>query len=170
MSNPQTSPMIQLHRRGFLAAPSTLALAPAAIAAGKPDPYAASPFRKLSDGDWRAKLPPASFEVLRHEDTEPPGSSPLLAEHRKGTFHCLGCGLAIFKSEWKFESGTGWPSFYRAIPGAVSSKVDFRIGVARNEYHCAQCLGHQGHVFDDGPKPTGLRYCNNGVATKFVPA
>jgi len=170
MSNPQTSPMIQLHRRGFLAAASTLALAPAAIAAGKPDPYAASPYRKLTDADWRGKLPAASYLVLRREDTERPGSSPLLGEHRKGTFVCLGCDLPLFRSETKYESGTGWPSFFRAIPGAVSSKVDFRIGVARNEYHCAQCLGHQGHVFDDGPKPTGLRYCNNGVALKFVPA
>ena len=158
-----------LSRRRFLMATAIASAAPMAVHAAA-DPYATSPFRKLSDGEWRAKLPPASFEVLRHEDTERPGSSPLLEEHRKGTFHCLGCGLALFKSEWKFESGTGWPSFYTAIPGALAKKVDLKIGVPRNEYHCAQCLGHQGHVFDDGPRPTGLRYCNNGVAIKFVPA
>ena len=162
-----------LSRRRFLMATAIASAAPMAAPLASwaaADPYAASPFRKLSDADWRAKLPPASYEVLRHEDTERPGSSPLLAEHRKGTFHCLGCGLALFKSDWKFESGTGWPSFYTAIPGALGKKVDLKIGVPRNEYHCAQCLGHQGHVFEDGPKPTGLRYCNNGVALKFVPA
>ena len=160
---------MNLDRRTFLMATALASAAPLAARAAA-DPYAASPFRKLSDGDWRTRLPAESYEVLRHEDTERPGSSPLLGEHRKGTFHCLGCGLALFKSEWKFESGTGWPSFYTAIPGALAKKVDLKIGVPRNEYHCAQCLGHQGHVFDDGPKPTGLRYCNNGVAIKFVPA
>jgi peptide-methionine (R)-S-oxide reductase len=160
---------MNLSRRHFLMASALMSAAPMAARAAA-DPYAASAFRKLSDGDWRARLPPASFEVLRHEDTEPPGTSPLLAEHRKGTFNCLGCGLALFKSEWKFESGTGWPSFYTAIPGALAKKIDLKIGVPRNEYHCAQCLGHQGHVFDDGPRPTGLRYCNNGVALKFVAA
>ena len=94
----------------------------------------------------------------------------MLNEHRKGTFACLGCGLPIFKSEWKFESGTGWPSFFTAIPGSLGKKTDLAIGVPRTEYHCAQCLGHHGHVFPDGPKPTGLRYCNNGVALKFIPA
>jgi peptide-methionine (R)-S-oxide reductase len=160
---------MNLSRRTFLMA-SAFATAVPGLALAAADPYAASPFRKLSDGDWRSRLPEASFEVLRHEDTERPGSSPLLAEHRKGTFACLGCGLPLFKSEWKFESGTGWPSFYTAIPGALAKKIDLKIGVPRNEYHCAQCLGHQGHVFDDGPKPTGLRYCNNGVALKFIPA
>jgi peptide-methionine (R)-S-oxide reductase len=158
-----------LSRRHFLMATAFASAVPA-LAKAAADPYAASPYRKYSDGDWRQRLPPASFEVLRHEDTEPPGTSPLLAEHRKGTFHCLGCGLALFKSEWKFESGTGWPSFYTAIPGALAKKTDLKIGVPRTEYHCAQCLGHQGHVFDDGPRPTGLRYCNNGVALKFVAA
>ena len=160
--------MQDISRRGFLMATALATAAPAVALAA--DHYAASPFRKLSDAEWKQRLPAASYEVLRHEDTERPGSSPLLAEHRKGTFVCLGCGLPLFKSEWKFESGTGWPSFYTAIPGALAKKVDLKIGVPRNEYHCAQCLGHQGHVFDDGPRPTGLRYCNNGVAIKFVPA
>ena len=160
--------MQPISRRGFLMATALATAAPAVALAA--DPYAASPFRKLSYAEWKQRLPEASYEVLRHEDTERPGSSPLLNEHRKGTFVCLGCGLPLFKSEWKFESGTGWPSFYTAIPGALAKKIDLKIGVPRNEYHCAQCLGHQGHVFDDGPRPTGLRYCNNGVAIKFVPA
>jgi peptide-methionine (R)-S-oxide reductase len=147
---------------------ATVALLPAVALSA--DKYAASPWRKLSDADWKKRLSPAAYDVLRHEGTEAPGSSPLLNEHRKGAFACAGCGLALFKSDWKFESGTGWPSFYTAIPGALVTKTDYKIVVPRTEYHCAQCLGHQGHVFDDGPKPTGLRYCNDGVALKFVPA
>jgi len=161
--------MPELSRRGFLMATAFAAAVPS-LALAAADPYAASPFRAFSDADWKKRLPDASYEVLRHEDTERPGTSPLLGEHRKGTFVCLGCGLPIFKSEWKFESGTGWPSFYTFIPGSLAKKVDLKIGVPRNEYHCAQCLGHHGHVFDDGPRPTGLRYCNNGVALKFIPA
>ena len=160
-----------LDRRGFLAAVSALALgAPATSLAAAKDAYANSAFRKITDAQWRQRLPQASYLVLRHEDTERPGTSALLKEKRKGTFACLGCDLPLFKSETKYESGTGWPSFYRAIPGAVATKTDYKIGVPRTEYHCAQCLGHQGHVFEDGPRPTGLRYCNNGVALKFIPA
>ena len=158
-------------RRRFLMG-SGLALAAAACAprqAMAADAYASSSWRKLSDADWKKQLPPASYDVLRHEGTERPGTSPLLGEHRKGTFACLGCGLALFKSDWKFESGTGWPSFYTEIAGALGKKNDLAIGIPRTEYHCAQCLGHQGHVFNDGPRPTGLRYCNNGVALKFTP-
>lgn len=154
-------------RRCFLIAVGVALAAPAAARAA--DAYAASAWRKLTEADWRKRLPPASFAVLRQEATERPGTSSLLNEHRKGVFVCLGCGLPLFKSDAKFESGTGWPSFYRAIPDALGTKRDFKIGVARTEYHCAQCLGHQGHVFPDGPRPTGLRYCNNGVALRFVP-
>jgi peptide-methionine (R)-S-oxide reductase len=172
--NPGMSTQIDapVSRRGLLTGAAFVAVAVAvpglALAA---DPYAASPFRKINDGEWKVRLPPKSYDVLRHEGTEPPGSDGvMLNEHRKGTFACLGCGLPIFKSEWKYDSGTGWPSFYTYIPGALAKKMDLAIGVPRTEYHCAQCLGHQGHVFDDGPKPTGLRYCNNGVALKFIPA
>ncbi len=156
-------------RRAVLSAAVSLLSLPSVAAAAR-DPYADSPWRKVGDAEWRKRLPPASYRVLRQEDTERAGTSPLNHEKRKGTFVCLGCDLPLFSSETKFDSGTGWPSFYRALPGAVATKTDYKIGVPRTEYHCARCLGHQGHVFDDGPRPTGLRYCNNGVALRFVPA
>lgn len=144
-----------------------LAAGPALAAA---DPYANSSWRKLTDADWRKRLSPAVYNILREDGTEPPGSSPLLNEHRKGQFVCTGCELPLFKSNWKFESHTGWPSFYDVIPTAVGRKSDHALLEPRVEYHCARCLGHQGHVFRDGPPPTGLRYCNDGLGLKFVPA
>jgi peptide-methionine (R)-S-oxide reductase len=152
----------------FSGAAALLFAVPFAACAAPPDRWAASPWRKTTDGDWRARLPAAAYAVLRHEATERPFSSPLNDEHRQGLFSCLGCGLQLFQSKWKFDSGTGWPSFFQAIPGALATKADFAIGVPRTEYHCTRCLGHQGHRFDDGPAPTGLRYCNNGVALAFI--
>jgi peptide-methionine (R)-S-oxide reductase len=123
-----------------------------------------------TEAEWRRLLTPAQFAVLREEGTERPFSSPLNDEKRKGTFVCAGCELPLFDSRTKYDSGTGWPSFYDFLPGALGTKTDFKLIYPRKEYHCARCGGHQGHVFDDGPKPTGLRYCNNGVALKFIPA
>jgi peptide-methionine (R)-S-oxide reductase len=122
-----------------------------------------------SDTDWKAELTPEQYNVLRHEGTERAGSSPLNQEKRAGVFICAACGQELFSSDTKFESGTGWPSFYDALPGALETKTDFKIIWPRTEYHCSCCGGHQGHVFNDGPDPTGQRYCNNGVALKFIP-
>lgn len=124
----------------------------------------------LGEAEWKRRLTPAQYQVLREEGTERPGSSPLDREKRRGTYHCAGCDLALFVSSMKFDSGTGWPSFFEALPTALGTKTDFKAFVPRTEYHCARCGGHQGHVFDDGPKPTGKRYCNNGVALRFQEA
>lgn len=121
-----------------------------------------------TDAEWRAVLSPLQYAVLRQEATERPYSSPLNDEHRAGTFHCAGCRLALFSSDTKFDSRTGWPSFWEPLAKAVGIKVDKSLGVTREEVHCAQCGGHLGHVFDDGPPPTGKRYCMNGVAMIFV--
>jgi peptide-methionine (R)-S-oxide reductase len=124
---------------------------------------------KLADGEWKKRLSAQAYDVLRHEGTEYPGTSPLNGEHRPGIFVCAGCGLPLFSSDMKFDSGTGWPSFFTTIPGAFQTGTDHKLIVARTEYHCLRCGGHHGHVFDDGPEPTGLRYCNNGVALRFIP-
>jgi peptide-methionine (R)-S-oxide reductase len=123
-----------------------------------------------TDAEWRAQLTPQQYEILRKEGTERPFTSPLLNEHRKGTFACAGCDLPLFSSETKYESGTGWPSFYQPLDNAVAKREDRTFGMLRSEIHCSRCGGHLGHVFDDGPKPTGLRYCMDGFALQFHPA
>jgi len=123
-----------------------------------------------SDAEWKKLLSPAAYEVLRHQDTEAPFTSPLNNEHRKGIFACAGCALELYSSDTKFDSGTGWPSFYRPLPNAVLTGQDNSLFMSRTEVHCRRCGGHLGHVFDDGPRPTGLRYCMNGVAMTFKPA
>ncbi len=124
---------------------------------------------KLSDDTWRKRLDRAQFHILREEGTEAAGTSPLNGESRAGIFSCAGCGLPLFSSAMKYESHTGWPSFFTTIPGAFGTKTDYKLILPRTEYHCVRCGGHHGHVFDDGPRPTGKRWCNNGVALKFIP-
>ena len=122
-----------------------------------------------SKQEWLATLTENQFQVLRKEGTEKPFSSELNHEYAKGEYVCAGCGLPLFSSEHKFDSGTGWPSFFLPVEGHIETRRDFKMIVPRTEYHCARCGGHQGHVFEDGPEPTHLRYCNNGVALKFIP-
>jgi len=123
-----------------------------------------------SETEWRKILTPGQFEVLRNEGTEPAFSSPLNKEYGNGIYVCAGCELPLFESSAKFDSGTGWPSFFKPIEGRIETKRDFKIIFPRTEYHCIRCGGHQGHVFNDGPEPTGQRWCNNGLALKFIPA
>jgi peptide-methionine (R)-S-oxide reductase len=156
-------------RREFLATLGALVLAQRSVAAGPGEPVKIEKL-VLSDEEWRKRLTPAQFDVLRKEGTERAGTSPLNHEKRKGTFVCAGCDLPLFASDTKYESGTGWPSFYQSLENAVGTTVDKSFFMTRTEVHCRRCGGHLGHVFDDGPKPTGLRYCMNGVALKFMPA
>ncbi len=159
-------------RRVFLGLCASAAVAVVAwrtLESGDAAAIAATPASfKLSDAEWRKRLSPQAYAVLRQASTEQPFSSPLNNEHRQGVFVCDGCALPLFASATKFDSGTGWPSFYDHLPRAIGERADTSIGDERTEVHCARCAGHLGHVFDDGPKPTGLRYCMNGVAMKFV--
>jgi peptide-methionine (R)-S-oxide reductase len=152
-------------RRSLLSFLSTLGVG--AHAAPTAAPAGVAPL-KLSDAEWKQRLTPAQYAVLRKEGTESPFSSPLNDEKRKGRFLCVACDHPLFTTQMKFDSGTGWPSFFTTLPNAFGTSRDFKLILPRTEYHCARCGGHHGHVFDDGPPPTGKRYCNNGVALKFV--
>ena len=154
-----------MSRRTFLVHLSALA---ALFSSGVMAQAAAVAKLVKSPAEWKKLLPAASYKILFEDGTEPPGSSPFNGEKRAGTFVCAACNLPLFDSAAKYESGTGWPSFHAPLPNALGTKTDFKMILPRTEYHCVRCGGHQGHVFDDGPKPSGKRFCNNGLALNFV--
>ena len=154
--------MINLNRRSFII------LSLGSIFAGV-KPLMSIEKLELSDAEWQARLSEEEYYILRKEGTERPGTSVLNDEKRKGVYHCVGCEQPIFHSNMKFDSGTGWPSFFDYLPDSLEFKTDFKLVIPRKEYHCSRCGGHHGHVFKDGPEPTGLRYCNNGLVLNFIP-
>ena len=154
--------MVKLNRRSFIALTLGCVLTGAR-------PLMSIEKLQLTDAEWQARLSEEEYYILRKEGTERPGTSVLNDEKRKGNYHCVGCEQVLFSSEMKFDSGTGWPSFFDYLPNALEFKTDFKIVIPRKEYHCSKCGGHHGHVFKDGPEPTGLRYCNNGLVLNFIP-
>lgn len=160
---------INMKRRGFVATLLGAAALPIVANAAGAEPAKITKLNR-TEAEWKKILTPEQFAVLRQDGTERAFASPLNDEKRKGIFHCAGCDLPVYSSDMKFDSGTGWPSFFTSLPGVFETKTDFKIIYPRTEYHCARCGGHHGHMFNDGPKPTGQRWCNNGVCLKFVPA
>lgn len=162
--------LTNINRRAFIGVAGAAGAALTFSSVGRANGASRSFEFALSDSDWRKRLGPERYRILREAGTERPYSSPLNKEHRRGTFACAGCGLPLFSSATKFDSGTGWPSFFRPLPNAIVTRADHSLFMERTEVLCRRCGGHLGHVFDDGPRPTGLRYCMNGLALKFVPA